>query len=506
MDTSHVLPTDGEDAWLPATEPTSNKRKCRGSTTLPDVIKDRSSGVRKAIDYNENGQLIGNNSIKCSSYHGVLARTMIPICYKDWFEVPAKLKEKLWSCVEVSKTLKHKRMTGSAEDLDRSVLWKKAHQNKNGEYDDKTIMEQAARIDELTKQKSDGSLKIEGCNDILTMALGTPESSSQGKPCKLAIGSIENIVAHGTLYERIEHNEAIHTVPLGESNVRVSVEVVIQKDAPLPIPIPDEMFIVGEAVGFFVAWPKNLVLVGDECMLRGCVLDFSGTWERHLPLVEFPYNNSFQSSIGMAPFEALYGRPCRSPVCWAEVGDAPLLGPELVRETTEKVELIRRRLVTAQSRQKSCADRRRRPLAFETGDHVFLKISPKRGLMRFGKSGKLCPRFIGPFEILERIGEVVYRLALPPQLFGVHDVFHVSMLRKYEPDPSHVLDWTDLEVDEDASYEERPVRVLDRRDQVLRGKTIPLVKVLWKRHGVEEATWEYELEVHEKYPDMFVNV
>ena len=143
-------------------------------------------------------------------------------------------------------------------------------------------------------------------------------------------------------------------------------------------------------------------------------------------------------------------------------------------------------------------------MAFEMGDHVFLKISPRRGLMRFGKSGKLSPRFIGPFEILERIGEVAYRLALPPQLFGVHDVFHVSMLRKYEPDPSHVLDWTDLEVDEDASYEERPVRVLDRRDQILRGKTIPLVKVLWKHHGVEEATWEHELEVQEKYPDLFV--
>ncbi|GMP39203.1 hypothetical protein CsSME_00010138 [Camellia sinensis var. sinensis] len=133
----------------------------------------------------------------------------------------------------------------------------------------------------------------------------------------------------------------------------------------------------------------------------------------------------------------------------------------------DKVELIRKRLVTAQSRQKSYADRRRRPLAFEVGDHVFLKISPRRGLMRFGKSGKLSPRFIGPFEILEGIGEVAYRLALPPQLSGVHDVFHVSMLRKYEPDPSHVLDWTDLEVDEDASYEERPVQVLDRRDQVL---------------------------------------
>ncbi|GMQ07389.1 hypothetical protein CsSME_00051595 [Camellia sinensis var. sinensis] len=102
MDTSYVLPTDGEDAWLPATEPTFNKRKGRGSTTLPNVIKDRSSSVRKAIDYNENGQLIGYNSIKCSSYLGVLARTMILICYKDWFEVPAELKEKLWSCVELT--------------------------------------------------------------------------------------------------------------------------------------------------------------------------------------------------------------------------------------------------------------------------------------------------------------------------------------------------------------------------------------------------------------------
>ena len=143
---------------------------------------------------------------------------------------------------------------------------------------------------------------------------------------------------------------------------------------------------------------------------------------------------------------------------------------------------------------------------FEVGDHVFLKISPRRGLMRFGKSGKLSPQFIGPFEILERIGEAAYRLALPPQLSGVHDVFHVSMLRKYEPDPSHVLDWTDLVIDEDVSYEERPVRVLDRRDQVLRGKTIPLVKVLWKHHGVEEATWERELEVRQKYPDMFVDL
>ncbi|KAF5945939.1 hypothetical protein HYC85_016167, partial [Camellia sinensis] len=149
---------------------------------------------------------------------------------------------------------------------------------------------------------------------------------------------------------------------------------------------------------------------------------------------------------------------------------------ELVRKTTKKVALIHKRLIRAQSRQKSYADHGRRPLSFDVGDHVFLKISPRRGLMRFGKSVKLSPQFIGPFEILDRIGEVVYCPALPPQLSGVYDVFHISMLRKYKSDPSHVLEWTDLEVNEDTSYEERPVRVLDTRDQVLQGKTIPLVK------------------------------
>ena len=159
----------------------------------------------------------------------------------------------------------------------------------------------------------------------------------------------------------------------------------------------------------------------------------------------------------------------------------------------------------AQSRQKSYADKRRRPLSFEDGDHVFLKISLRRGLMRFGKSDKLSPWFFGPFEILERIGEVAYRLALPPQLSRVHNVFHVSMLRKYEPDPSLVLDGVDLGVDEDGSYEKRPVQILDTWEQVLQGKTIPLVKVSWRHHGVEEATRERESEVRSKYPDLFEN-
>ena len=121
----------------------------------------------------------------------------------------------------------------------------------------------------------------------------------------------------------------------------------------------------------------------------------------------------------------------------------------------------------------------------------------------FGRGGKLSPRYIGPFDIIKRVGEVAYRLALPPQLSGVHDVFHVSMLRKYEPDPSHVLEWTDLDLEADVSYEERAIQILDRRDQVLRGRSIPLVKVLWSHHGVEEATWEREDSMRSRYPELF---
>ena len=166
----------------------------------------------------------------------------------------------------------------------------------------------------------------------------------------------------------------------------------------------------------------------------------------------------------MAPYEALYGMPCRSLLCWTEVGESSITGPDLIRDTSEKVSLIRQRLLTAQSRQKSYADVRRRPLEFEVGDHVFLKVMPKRGVVMFGKRGKLSPRFIGPFEIL---CTVAYRLALQPSMSSVHEVFHVSMLQKYSLDPAHVVDWGQIEVDTDGTFEEGPVCILDSRDQVL---------------------------------------
>uniref|UniRef100_A0A2N9F2L4 RNA-directed DNA polymerase n=1 Tax=Fagus sylvatica TaxID=28930 RepID=A0A2N9F2L4_FAGSY len=226
-----------------------------------------------------------------------------------------------------------------------------------------------------------------------------------------------------------------------------------------------------------------------------------GSWANHLCLVEFAYNNSFQSSIGMAPYEALYGRKCRSPICWDEVGVRKILGPEIIQRTCEKVDLIRERLRTAQSRQKSYADKRRKDLEFEVGDMVFLRVAPMKGVMRFGKKGKLSPRFVGPFEILEKIGPVAYRLALPPALSGIHNVFHVSMLRKYIPEPSHVLSYDQLQIKDDLSYEEVPIEILDRKEHMLRTKSNTFgERYFGENHALKEASWEREDIMQSRYP------
>jgi hypothetical protein len=240
-----------------------------------------------------------------------------------------------------------------------------------------------------------------------------------------------------------------------------------------------------------------------EDMLRACALEWTGNWDEYLCLVEFAYNNSWQASIKMAPFELLYGRKCRAPICWEEVGEKIIEGPELVQITNEKVAVAREKLKEAQSRQKTYADQHRRILEFKIGDHVFLKVSPWRGVRRFGIKGKLSPRFIGPFEILERIGEVSYRLALPPQLSHVHNVFHVSQLRGYNYHPLHVISYPSLTIQEDLSYEVKPEAILDRQERKLRKKIIPFVKVLWKNHSEREATWEIEESFRSSYPYLF---
>ncbi|KAJ0986077.1 hypothetical protein J5N97_004433 [Dioscorea zingiberensis] len=205
----------------------------------------------------------------------------------------------------------------------------------------------------------------------------------------------------------------------------------------------------------------------------------------------------------MPPYEALYGRRCRTPLCWDEEGERKILGPELVQQTAEKIKLIRERLKKAQDRQRGYANNRRRFLEFEVGDRVFLKVSPWKGVFRFRKRGKLNPRYIGPYEIVDRVGPVAYRLELPEELSRIHNVFHVSVLRKCLGDQHQILSGPTVELAPDLTYVEGPVRILDRREQALRNKTIPLVKVLWNHHQVEEATWEREDQMKEQYPHLF---
>jgi hypothetical protein len=155
-----------------------------------------------------------------------------------------------------------------------------------------------------------------------------------------------------------------------------------------------------------------------EDMLRACVLSWKSSWEDHLALAEFSYNNNYQASIKMAPYEALYGRLCISPLCWETLGERSLVGPDWVQQTSEKVQETRQNILAAQSRQKSYVDVRRRDLEFTVGDQVLLRVSPTRGVIRFGVSGKLSPRYIGPFSILARVGSLAYRLQLPESMAG----------------------------------------------------------------------------------------
>ena len=190
-------------------------------------------------------------------------------------------------------------------------------------------------------------------------------------------------------------------------------------------------------------------------------------------------------------------------MCWPEPDERVTIGPQIIASTTEKIRGIQERLKVVQSRQKSYADLHRCEVEFNVGDYVFLKVTPMRGVTRFGVKGKLAPRYVGPFEVIERIGEVAYRLHLPAHLGHVHNVFHVSMLRKYTPDPSHVIEYETIPLQEDVTYEEQHVRILARELKVLRNREIPVVKVLWRNHREDEATWELESEMYMKYPHLF---
>ncbi|WVZ58131.1 hypothetical protein U9M48_008435 [Paspalum notatum var. saurae] len=208
---------------------------------------------------------------------------------------------------------------------------------------------------------------------------------------------------------------------------------------------------------------------------------------RIVSLHEFAYNNSYQKSLEMTPFEAL-------------CGERVTFGPDLVTQAEEQVKFIHSNLKRAQSRQKSYSDKRRRPLAFEEGDHVYLRISLMKGAHRFGVKGKLAPRYVGPFKIIERCGAVAYRLELPPHLAAVHDVFHVSQLKKCLRLPEEVVDTSQIQIELDLTFEEHPIKILDQKQRSTRRRTINFYKVQWSNHSEEEATWEQEEFLQARYP------
>nr|GEW25182.1 putative reverse transcriptase domain-containing protein [Tanacetum cinerariifolium] len=218
-----------------------------------------------------------------------------------------------------------------------------------------------------------------------------------------------------------------------------------------------------------------------EDILRACMIDFGKGWVKHLPLCEFSYNNSYHTSIKAAPYEALYGRKCRSSLCWAEVGESQLTGPELIQETTKKI---------------------RKPVEFKVRDRVMLKVSPWKGVVRFGKRGKLNPRYVRPFKVLAKIGKVAYRLELPQELSRVHHTFHVFNLKKYYADEPLVMPLKGIHVDDRLQFMEELVEITEQEIKKLKRSRIPLVKVRWNSRRDPEFTWEREDSFRKKYPHL----
>nr|GFA47088.1 putative reverse transcriptase domain-containing protein [Tanacetum cinerariifolium]GFA55227.1 putative reverse transcriptase domain-containing protein [Tanacetum cinerariifolium] len=217
-----------------------------------------------------------------------------------------------------------------------------------------------------------------------------------------------------------------------------------------------------------------------EDMLRAYAIDFGKGWVNHLPLVEFSYNNSYHATIKATPFEALYGR-----------------------KTTEKIVQIKQRIQAARDRQKSYAELKRKPMEFQVRDKVMLKVSPWKGVVRFGKQGKLNPKYVGPFKVLERVGDVAYKLNLPEELSRVHNTFHVYNLKKCHADEPLAVPLDGPHFDDKLHFVEKPMEIVDCEVKLLKQSRISLVKVRWNSKRVPEFTWERDDQFRKKYPHLF---
>eukprot|EP00253_Pinus_taeda_P011385 PITA_11385 len=239
-----------------------------------------------------------------------------------------------------------------------------------------------------------------------------------------------------------------------------------------------------------------------EDMLRSYVMQQPTRWEEYLHLVEFAYNNGYHSSLKMSPFEVLYGRKCRTPSSWGGPEDKFLLGPEMLEEMEVMVKRVRANLKMAQDRQKNFVDRKRIFKEYQVGEHVYIRIRARKSTLQWNACTKLAPRFCGPFQILARVGLVAYQLALPSHI-RVHNVFHVSVLKRYVYDPRHIISWQDIQAEPEGEFLVEPVNILDQRRVELRRKVISQVKVQWQHFGPEEATWEDEQMMRDTYPRLF---
>jgi hypothetical protein len=236
-------------------------------------------------------------------------------------------------------------------------------------------------------------------------------------------------------------------------------------------------------------------------MLRACALKYGKSWDKSLSCAEFSYNNSYQASIEMPPYEALYGRQCRTLLFWSQTGESQDFGPKVLKNAEKQAQMVHESLKVAQSRQKSYVDKRRRDLSFEISDFVYLKVSPMGGTHRFKGKGNLATRYVRPFKIIDRKGEVAYQLELPQQLSEVHDVFHVSQLKKCLRVPEEQLPMEYLNPGGDLTSSKRSIKILDSAERVTRSKLIKMCKVQWSHHMEDEATWEHEEELRADYPE-----